>query len=54
MILGVPVTAQQVKNPTSIHEGVGLIPDLAQWVKGCELQCSSQRQLGSRIAMAVA
>ena len=27
----VPVVAQWVKNPTSIHEGS--IPDLAQWVK---------------------
>ena len=25
--------AQQVKNPTSIHEDVGLIPGLAQWAK---------------------
>ena len=25
--------AQLVKNPVSIHEGVGLIPGLAQWVK---------------------
>ena len=25
--------AQQVKNPTSVHEDLGLIPDLTQWVK---------------------
>ena len=25
--------AQQVENPTSIQEDVGLIPGLAQWVK---------------------
>ena len=25
--------AQQLMNPTSIHEGVGWIPDLAYWVK---------------------
>ena len=30
---GVPVVAQQVKNPKSIHEDVGWIPGLAQWVK---------------------
>ena len=30
---GVPVVAQQVKNPTSIHKNVGLISGLAQWVK---------------------
>ena len=29
---GVPVMSQQVKNPTSIHEDAGLIPDLVQWV----------------------
>ena len=25
--------AQRIKNPTSIHEDVGSIPDLARWVK---------------------
>ena len=30
---GVPVVAQQVKNPANIYEDVCLIPGLAQWVK---------------------
>ena len=29
----VPVVAQCVKNPTSIHEDVGSIPDVTQGVK---------------------
>ena len=29
---GVPTVAQQVTNPTSIHEEAGLIPGLTQWV----------------------
>ena len=42
--------AQQVKNLTSIHEDVGLIPGLAQ----CrELWCRSQMRLGSGVATVV-
>ena len=33
MTLGVPTVAQQVKNLTSVHEDVGSIPGLSQWVK---------------------
>ena len=31
--LDVPTVAQQIKNLISIHEDVGLIPGLTQWVK---------------------
>ena len=30
---GVSIVTQQLNNPTSIHEVVGSIPGLAQWVK---------------------
>ena len=36
-MLGVPVVAQRVMNPASIHEVAGLIHGLTQWVKDLAL-----------------
>ena len=43
----VPVVAQQVKNPTSIYEDVGLIPSLARLGSGFALSCGVGRKCGS-------
>ena len=52
-IVGVPVVAQRVKNPTSIHEDENLIPGLAQWVKdpAVALSCGVGGRLGSDSAL---
>ena len=45
--------AQQVKNPASIHEDVGLIPGLAQWMKGfgAAVSCSIGHGYSSDLAL---
>ena len=39
--IGIPVVAQQVKNPTSIPKDAGLIPGLNQWVTDLALPGAS-------------
>ena len=33
VVKGVPIVAQRVMNPASIHKDGGFIPFLAQWIK---------------------
>ena len=51
--LGVPIVAQQVKNMTSIHEDVGSILALSQWVKvfGVAASCDIGHVCGSDLEL---
>ena len=58
-IMGVPVVAQWLTNPTRNREVAGSVPALAQWVndpaRRCrELWCGLQMRLGSCVAVALA
>ena len=50
---GVPVMAQRVKNPTSIHEDPSQIPGLTQWVKNPAMSCGVGHRLDSDLESAL-
>ena len=45
--------AQRMKNPTRIHEDVGSIPGLTQWVQGSGIaaSCGVDRRCGSDLVL---
>ena len=52
LLEGVPVVAQQVMNPTSLHKDAGAMPGLAQWIKiqvavSCGAGCIAVAEAGS-------
>ena len=55
LTIGVPIVAQQV-NPVSIHEGAGLIPGPAQWVKEAvvAMSCGIGHRCGLDLGVAAA
>ena len=56
-LVGVPVVAQWLTNPTRNHEVAGSVPGLSQGltIRRCrELWCRLQTRLGSRVAVALA
>ena len=55
-MIGIPVVAQQLTNPNSIHEVPALVPTLISELRiqcCCKLWCSSQMWLGSGVTVAV-
>ena len=50
---GVPIVAQWIKNLTSIHKDVGLIPGLGQGVKrsGVAISCGVDHRYGSDLVL---